>query len=234
MKYLIFDLDDTLYDLSEPFRRAHAELFAERLGEDCEALFRMSRIYSDEILALEKAGEIPKEDSFYHRIHRTYLDAGLDMERATADQFEEKYRYYQKHITVPKGIQVMLDSCKQAGTHMAVFSNGNVKNQGAKIEALGLNRWFCEENIFISEVTGYHKPSLGAFQYVQEHLQVKPEEIWYVGDTYEADVFGGKRAGWNVIWYNHRHREFPKEGNAADITVHTAEELLEVIKNECI
>ena len=39
MKYLIFDLDDTLYDLSEPFRRAHAELFAERLGEDCNENF---------------------------------------------------------------------------------------------------------------------------------------------------------------------------------------------------
>ena len=51
---------------------------------------------------------------------------------------------------------------------MAVFSNGNVKNQGAKIEALELYRWFEPDHIFISEVTGYHKPSLGAFEYVQE------------------------------------------------------------------
>ena len=231
---LIFDLDDTLYDLSEPFRRSHVELFGEILGEDCEELFRMSRIYSDEILALEKAGEIPKEDSFYHRIRRTYQDAGLDLDRETADQFEVKYRYYQKHITVPEGIRVMLDACKAAGVHMAVFSNGNVKNQGAKIEALELCRWFEEKDIFISEVTGYHKPSLGAFQYVQEHLSVESDDIWYVGDTYEADVFGGKRAGWKVIWYNHRHREFPVEGNMADITVKTAEELLEVLKNECL
>ena len=68
----------------------------------------------------------------------------------------------------------------------------------------------------------------------QEKLRLKPEEIWYIGDTYEADVFGGKRAGWNVIWFNHRHREFPAEGNKADITVNTAEELLEVIKNESL
>ena len=26
---IVFDLDDTLYDLSEPFRRAHRELFEE-------------------------------------------------------------------------------------------------------------------------------------------------------------------------------------------------------------
>ena len=54
---LVFDLDDTLYDLSEPFRRSHKDLFAEQLGEDCEELFRMSRIYSDEVLALEKEGK---------------------------------------------------------------------------------------------------------------------------------------------------------------------------------
>ena len=226
---LIFDLDDTLYDLSEPFKRAHADLFADILGEECEELFRMSRIYSDEILALEKAGEIPKEDSFYHRIRRTYLDAGLDLDRKTADRFEEKYRYYQKHITVPEGICKLLDYSKCCGHRMAVFSNGNVKNQGAKIEALELYRWFEPDYIFISEVTGYHKPSLGAFEYVQEKLGLKPEEIWYIGDTYEADVFGGKRAGWNVIWYNHRQREFPAEGNKADITVNTAEELMEVL-----
>lgn len=231
---LIFDLDDTLYDLSEPFRRSHKELFGEILGDDCEELFRMSRIYSDEILALEKAGEIPKEDAFYHRIRRTYLDAGLDLDRETGNRFEEKYRYYQKHITVSDEIKELLDYCKEVGHRMAIFSNGNVKNQGAKIDALGMHQWFSEENIFISEVTGFHKPSLGAFRYVEEQLGVKSEGIWYVGDTYEADVFGGKRAGWNVIWYNHRNRAVPEEGNAADITVRTAEELLEVIKNECI
>ena len=55
---------------------------------------------------------------------------------------------------------------------MAVFSNGNVKNQGAKIQALGLEHWFSDNHIFISEVTGYHKPCLGAFKYVQKQLGV--------------------------------------------------------------
>lgn len=230
MMNLVFDLDDTLYDLSEPFRCAHRDLFADKLGEECSELFRMSRIYSDEILALEKAGEIPKEDSFYHRIQRTYLDVGLDLDRKMADLFEKKYRYYQNHITVPEKIKVILDYCKEAGHRMAVLSNGNVKNQGAKIDALGIRKWFAKEYIFISEVTGYHKPSLGAFRYVEEQLGLEPSDIWYIGDTYEADVFGGKRAGWNVIWYNHRNRTIPEAENAADITVNTAEELLRLLR----
>lgn len=228
--YLIFDLDDTLYDLSEPFRRCHQELFADILGEDCSELFRMSRIFSDEILELEKQGKIPFEDTFYHRIKKTYATAGVDVTRETADQFEEKYRYYQAHITVPEGIRTMLDACKEAGLPMAILSNGKIKGQGNKIRALNMYRWFTEDKIFISEVTGFIKPDIEVFRYAEEQLNLKPEEIWYVGDTYDADVLGGKRAGWNVIWYNHRNRKSSTEVNLADKTVHSPEELLETIK----
>lgn len=227
---LIFDLDDTLYDLSEPFRRAHKELFAAKPGEDCEELFRMSRIYSDEILELEKQGVIAPQDTFFHRIRRTYADVGLELERETVDRFEERYRYYQKHITVPEGIKVMLDDCRAAGHVMGLLTNGRIKGQGTKIKALEMQRWFKAEHIFISEVMGHIKPDLGAFRYVEEHMGLLPQNIWYVGDTYEADVLGGKRAGWNVIWYNHRNRAVPDGKNEADVTVHTAEELLDVLK----
>ena len=121
--HLIFDLDDTLYDLSEPFQRAHKDLFAPILGEECGELFRMSRIYSDEMLEWEKQGKITFADSFYHRIKKTYADVGVHLDRETADQFEEKYRYYQKCITVPDGIQKMLDVCKAAGYSMSILSN---------------------------------------------------------------------------------------------------------------
>ncbi len=226
---LVFDLDDTLYDLSEPFRRAHRELFGDILGEECEELFRMSRIYSDEVLALEKEGKIASKDAFFLRIHRTYLDVGMDMDRVTADCFEEKYRYYQKHIVMPEDIKKMLDDCKEAGHTMALLTNGNLNGQGVKIKALNIRNWFAEENIFVSEITGFHKPAPGTFHYVQEHLGVEPQEIWYVGDTYEVDVLGGKRAGWNVIWFNHRKRPVP-DGNVADFKVTTAEELLEALR----
>lgn len=231
---LVFDLDDTLYDLAEPFRRAHTEIFAEQLGEECEELFRKSRIYSDEVLALEKQGMIPSEDAFYHRIYRTYQDAGLEISRETSDRFEEIYRYYQKHISVPEEIKELLNHCKRAGHHMAILTNGNIKNQGSKIDVLEIKKWFLEENIFISEMTGYHKPSPGAFQYVENHMELEPGNIWYIGDTYESDVLGAKQVGWHTIWFNHRRREVPTKENVADITVHTVEELFEAIRQkEC-
>lgn len=227
---LVFDLDDTLYDLSEPFRRAHHDVFASLIGEECSELFRMSRIYSDQILDLERAGVIAPEDSLYHRIKRTYADAGLDVDRETADRFGEKYRYYQMHITVPAEIEIMLDRCKSAGYDMYILSNGRIQGQGNKIHALQMERWFDENHIFISEMTGYHKPDIEVFRYVEEKLQAESKDIWYVGDTYEADVLGGKRAGWHVIWFNHRKRMMPEEKNMADETVYTVKELWNTIQ----
>ncbi len=75
------------------------------------------------------------------------------------------------------------------------------------------------------------KPDPQAFKYVENAFALNPEETWYVGDTYEADVVGANTAGWHTIWFNHRNRECP-EKNRADITVKSIEELKEVIRGQ--
>lgn len=227
---IVFDLDDTIYDLSEPFRIVHKELFSDILGENCDELFLKSRIYSDEILAMEWEGKIDPKDTFFFRMKKTYADVNYDMDRKMAAVFEEKYRYYQKHVVVPDGIKKMLDWCNAAGIPIGVLTNGSVKEQGNKFTALELHRWFEQEYLFVSKGIGYWKPDARAFDVVKDVMGGKTENMWYVGDTYEMDVIGAKNAGWNVIWFNHRNREVPGKKNLADMTVHTAEELLEALK----
>ena len=103
--------------------------------------------------------------------------------------------------------------------------------QYAKVVALGLHKWFDDEHIFISGGIGYQKPDPQAFKYVENAYALNPEETWYVGDTYEADVVGANTAGWHTIWFNHRNRECP-EKKRADITVKSIEELKEVIRGQ--
>ena len=75
----------------------------------------------------------------------------------------------------------------------------------------GYIKWFDDEHIFISGGIGYQKPDPQAFKYVENAFALNPEETWYVGDTYEADVVGANTAGWHTIWFNHRNRECPKK-----------------------
>ena len=44
---LIFDLDDTLYNLMGPFELVHKKLYADKTDADCTQLFMQSRVYSD-------------------------------------------------------------------------------------------------------------------------------------------------------------------------------------------
>ena len=95
MKNIIFDVDDTLYNLMEPFEKAHKELMAARTDADCEELFEASRTYSDEAFCMSREGRISEDEEFAYRVQKTYADVGVEVSKEEAKQFEERYRYYQ-------------------------------------------------------------------------------------------------------------------------------------------
>lgn len=230
MVKIIFDLDDTLYDLMEPFQKAHEEVFGDKTDADCEALFMASRIYSDEAFYLVRDGKMPKEEEFTYRIRKTYQDVGLKPDRQETDRFEERYRYYQKHLHVPEGIRNILDFCVKQNMVIGILTNGTAVNQGKKIDVLGMERWFPKERIFISDEVGATKPDVRAFQAVEKSMGLDPEDTWFVGDTFEVDVDGARNAGWHIIWFNHRKRKAPEGAGQPDLEVRSAEELLEAVE----
>ena len=230
MVKIIFDLDDTLYDLMEPFQKAHEEVFGDKTDADCEALFMASRIYSDEAFYLVRDGKMPKEEEFTYRIRKTYQDVGLKPDRQETDRFEERYRYYQKHLHVPEGIRNILDFCVKQNMVIGILTNGTAVNQGKKIDVLGMERWFPKERIFISDEMGATKPDVRAFQAVEKSMGLDPEDTWFVGDTFEVDVDGARNAGWHIIWFNHRKRKAPEGAGQPDLEVRSAEELLEAVE----
>lgn len=228
--YLVFDIDDTMYDLMAPFKKSHDHLFAGRVNADTTELFKKSRIYSDIILEREKNGEIPSTDSFHERLRMTYQDVGLKITREESALFETEYRYYQTKIEMFDFMRDVLDYCKEARLPIAVLTNGSYKGQWKKAEALNLQSWFSPEQIFISGEIGYHKPDVRAFQAVSERMHFLPEQTWYVGDTYESDIIGASQAGWHTIWLNHRMRACPEENCIADKEIHEGIFLLPLIK----
>lgn len=55
IKAVVFDVDDTLYDLSTPFKEACREVFPEDTDLDLEGAFLASRRYSDSVYAVHSA-----------------------------------------------------------------------------------------------------------------------------------------------------------------------------------
>lgn len=228
--YVVFDLDDTLYDLMEPFQRVHNELFAARTEVPCQQLFLSSRRYSDEAFYQWAQGLISKKEEFAYRIRKTYEAVEVTVSEEEIQEFEVKYRAYQKEIHLPEEMILLLEDLKMKGIPMAILSNGKEKDQWEKVKALGITNWIPEEKIFISENLPAPKPDIRAFQTVEQKLHLNPEYTWFVGDTYEVDIVGAQKAGWHTIWYNHRKKNMPSGGVAPDYETKNMEKLRNMIQ----
>ncbi len=227
----VFDIDDTMYDLMEPFKKAHEKFFAGKTIADSTELFMKSRIYSDIILEQEKEGKISKEDTFHERMRMTYQDIGIEISREESGLFETEYRYNQTVIEMFDFMEAVLDYCKETKIPSAVLTNGNHKGQWRKVEALHLQKWFAPEQIFISGDIGYQKPDVRAFKIIEERMHFLPEHTWYIGDTYESDIASASQAGWHTIWLNHRNRACPVPHSKADIELKEGIDLLPLLRS---
>ena len=203
---LIFDLDDTLYDLMGPFELVHKKLYADKTDADCTELFIKSRDYSDEIMEAEIKGDIPHEDCFYERIKRTYHDVGIEMNREDTEEFERLYRAYQKEISLSEGVEEFLDYCKAHNIFIAILTNGRPKSQYAKVIALDLHRWFDDDHIFISGGIGYQKPDFNiskrCFHLIRKKhgiLEILMRQM-LLGQTVQAGIQSGLITATENVW----------------------------------
>lgn len=89
-----------------------------------------------------------------------------------------------------------------------LITNGFKEVQHVKLQRTGLDRFFSE--LIISEDIGYQKPHPEIFRYANEKTISLPKESLIIGDNIEADIAGGRNAGWGQILFNpngHQHYE---------------------------
>lgn len=223
---ILFDLDDTLYDLGWPFIKACQDFLPE-IDLDLEEVFKRTRYYSDEVFDLAQAGEMSLEDMYCYRYQNAFKDFGIELTREGALKLQELYKYYQDQIALSPEISEILKELKKSWI-IGIVSNGLKDHQRSKIKTLKLDQIVSPENIFISEEVGFSKPKKEFFDYVLKGLNLKPEECYYIGDTFETDIIGSSNAGLTPVWYN--HRKYDKGVNKTALTVVKNEkELLEFL-----
>jgi putative hydrolase of the HAD superfamily len=89
-----------------------------------------------------------------------------------------------------------LERLAAAGVPMGVVSNSDGRVDGA-LESAGLRQFF--RVVVDSALVGVEKPDPRIFAPALETLGVSPAEALYVGDLYEVDVVGARRAGMAAV-----------------------------------
>lgn len=231
VKTIIFDVDDTLYDQSLSFYRTVRDLVSKDFSDEkISNIFQASRRHSEILFDLSEAGKITREEWQIGRMKKAMEDFNIEMTDIEAKIFHDYYVKEQGNISLFPEIKELLEKLKRSGYQLGILTNGEKKHQQMKIDKLQLHEWISPKNTFISGSYGYAKPLIEIFEIVEQQLQLNSDEIVYIGDSYEKDIIGAKKAGWQAIWMNHRKKPIPEEvGYYPDREVHTAQQLYELL-----
>lgn len=165
-----------------------------------------------------------------YRMQHAMRDFGFEITEEEALEFQHVYRKHQQHLDISKTMERILNLLKERGVSLAILTNGETNHQMEKIRGMGLERWFSDDRIFVSDAVGYFKPDVRTFRAVEDALHLNREETWYIGDSIENDIEGAGAAGWHAILLNRHHNDTSIIRHKPDYIVESEEELLDVLK----
>src|SRR3712207_4743934 len=157
MKFFIFDIDDTLYDLKDPFVMAFEKMFS-YIPFDIDKLFLDFRKYNNQVYEKALNGEITMYQLCLYRAQKSFYDHGITLTEEQAQEFQNTYESVKNKIKPNKCIVKFMDKLKHNNIPMGIITNGPIYEQNLKIDYLGLRDYFDPDLILISEEVGYHKP----------------------------------------------------------------------------
>lgn len=179
MKVVCFDLDDTLHKEIDYLKAAY-QLIAKQVFDD-------------------------KWEHYYHQMLIWY-DTKDDVFQKVVDlmphwdkkKLLEMYRYDVHKLTLDEDVSNLLSSLKALDIKLGIITDGRTLTQGNKIKALGLDKYFDEDMIVISESFGSSKPSEKNYKYFMDKYP-ECKDFTYIGDNLQKDFIAPNALGWNTI-----------------------------------
>lgn len=230
VRFIYFDIDDTLLDHAAAAAGALQEAHGEFSGDIGHIPFKtfIERFHIENRavwLAMARR-ELTPEEVKIQRFTRTLAhltgestESFNQIGKALSKTFLEHYGRFWQLFTGAEEALVAAENIAPVG----LLSNGFPEQQHGKLRRFGWENRFAA--VVLSADAGAMKPERAIFEYAGKAAGIdNPEELLYVGDTYETDVEGAKNAGWQTVWLN--HGRVIEEGGAADLTVSSLEELL--------
>lgn len=197
---LVFlDLDNTILDFSMAERVALSRTLSERGVEPTpERLKRYSEINISFWERLE-TGELTREQVLVGRFEAFFREQGLELSgREVCDRYESLLG--EGHWFMP-GAEEMLRELRAAGHRLFLASNGALAVQRSRLKSAGIAG--CFEQIFISELVGFEKPSREYFERCFSAIgDYDSTRAVMVGDSLTSDIRGGINAGIRSVWFN--------------------------------
>jgi putative hydrolase of the HAD superfamily len=212
-KLALFDLDNTLIDRQDAYRRWGARFVEENGLDDAAAAF---------MEALDRDGFATREEVFAPLRERYGLEASVE------ELIVEYRATYPSFVSATPEVHDALARLRAAGWKLAIVTNGPV-TQHDKIAQAGFADTF--DACCVSAEIGVEKPDRAIFDEAARRCGAEIDgwsEAWMVGDAAIPDVAGGAAAGLRTIWM-HRGRTWDENHVRPDATAGSIEEVAELL-----
>lgn len=211
MRWLFFDLDDTLWNFTENSSTALRKLYEQspilkKLFKDIEEFIHIYHINNKLMWDFYAQGKVNTKELKVERWRRTLATRQFEVLTAVCEELDTNYLdILAEGEAMIKGVEEMLEYVTRQAL-VAVLSNGFSKTQYKKLRYSGLDKYVTRT--IVSEEIGINKPNPALFRYAVEETGAS-EPFIMIGDNAETDILGAMRAGWYAIWYNPKGEAFP-------------------------
>lgn len=200
LRAILFDAGNTLLFLDYP-RLAPA--VAQATGVPLTAELLAAR--GDEAARLLERADGTDRERASRYLETLFRLAGVPAESGEVVRETLLALHRERHLWggMHPGTPAALARLRSAGYRLAVVSNSDGRAEEA-LASLGLREHF--EFVIDSLVVGVEKPDPRIFTIALERMGLAPSEAVYVGDLYEVDAVGARRAGLEVVLVDPRGR----------------------------
>ena len=148
-----------------------------------------------------------------------YVEAAREMWRAAVT------------MAPTEGVLVVLEALRASGVRMGVLSNSAFPGVvlADELERHAMGRFFLF--VISSADYGLRKPHRRIVDLVVKKMEVRPDDIWFVGDKLDFDVAGAVNSGLCPIWYNPSRR--PRTGSYQCLEVGHWHEFRDKVETLC-
>lgn len=228
-KLICFDLDDTIIHSSKYLDKHWIDTSKKMFGDKWKLVFdevnnqrkwfwkdkkrhKSGRLSIDKARLMIVENALNKLDMLDKKIAKTYTETVINLKDSTIELF-------------PNAVKT-LKYFNEQGLRLFLVTNGESSKQRFKINKFNLEEYF--EHILIEGEVGFGKPEKEAFDNIINLAQLDPEEIWFVGDKLEWEVFEPMKIGMTGIWNNYNKVDKKFGDQKPDLVINYISELMDV------
>lgn len=230
-KLLLIDLDDTMCNSSEAYKKAKIECFKFLKKEypllDRKTFMKAYKKARSQV-HLELSGTASMHNRFLY-FQRIFELLGLNLEPELLNEVTRLYwEETNRNLEVFEGVKETLRKVKQNNIKIGILTNLIAHVQVQKLRSLGITKHI--DFIVSSEEAGREKPHPSPYLLALRKANCLPEEAIMVGNSLSSDIRGADRLGMDSVLFSKENKDFKE--NEPDQVIDDFREILEILDIE--